>query len=135
MPPVGTPGEDLGSGTSKSLTPALSPSSTISIPESWLGRRSTRSSTGVPGTTENNDSFGQVLDSVRSGSTTHLAVGIPFEAIGSAAKAGSVQLFSSTGTTITPGTGLTQDTTGVSGTATAGDEFGRRIVFGTAGVG
>jgi hypothetical protein len=32
------------------------------------------------------------------------------EAIGTAAKAGSVQLFTSTGSTITPGTGLTQDT-------------------------
>jgi hypothetical protein len=35
-----------------------------------------------------------------------------------------VQLFTSTGTTITPGTGLTQDTTGVTGTATSGDQSG-----------
>jgi Galactose oxidase-like, Early set domain/FG-GAP repeat len=99
------------------------------------GQAYDQSSTGIPGTPENNDRFGQVLDSVRSGSTTHLAVGIPFEAIGTAAKAGSVQLFSSTGTTITPGTGLTQDTSGVSETATANDEFGRRIALAPPGLG
>jgi hypothetical protein len=45
-----------------------------------------------------------------------------------------VQLFTSTGTTVTPGVGLTQDTTGVTGTATAGDQFGRRIVLAPPGL-
>jgi hypothetical protein len=132
---VGTPGEDLGSGTSQ-ITDAGAFTIVNDLYTGVVaGQAYDQGSTGVPGTPENNDRFGQAMDSVRSGSTTHLAVGIPFEAIGTAAKAGSVQLFSSTGTTITPGTGLTQDTTGVSGTATAGDEFGRRIAFAPPGLG
>jgi Domain of unknown function (DUF1929)/FG-GAP repeat len=131
---VGTPGEDLGSGTS-AITNA---GAFTVINDLYTGAAAAQAydqnSSGVPGTPENNDGFGQVLDSVRAGSTTHLAVGIPSEAIGTAAKAGSVQLFTSTGTTITPGTGLTQDTTGVTGTATAGDQFGRRIVLAPPGL-
>jgi hypothetical protein len=99
------------------------------------GQAYDQGSTGVSGTPENGDSFGKVLDSVRAGSTTHLAVGIPSEDIGSAADAGSVELFTSTGTTIAPGGGLAQDTTGVTGTATAGDQFGRRIVLAPPGLG
>jgi hypothetical protein len=132
---VGTPGEDLGSGTS-----AISNAGAFTVINDLYtgaaaGQAYDQNSSGVPGTPENNDGFGQVLDSVRAGSTTHLAVGIPAEAIGSAAKAGSVQLFTSNGTTLTPGTGLTQDTTGVTGTATAGDQFGRRIVLAPPGLG
>jgi Domain of unknown function (DUF1929)/FG-GAP repeat len=131
---VGTPGEDLGSGTS-AITNA---GAFTVINDLYTGAAAAQAydqnSSGVPGTPENNDGFGQVLDSVRVGSTTHLAVGIPSEAIGTAAKAGSVQLFTSTGTTVTPGTGLTQDTTGVTGTATAGDQFGRRIVLAPPGL-
>jgi hypothetical protein len=56
------------------------------------------------------------------------------EDIGTAADAGSVQLFSSSGTTVTPGVGLTQDITGVTGTATAGDRFGRRLVLAPPGL-
>ena len=98
------------------------------------GQAYDQNSSGVPGTPENNDALGGVLDSVRVGNTTYLAAGIPAEDIGSAADAGSVQLFTSTGTTITPGVGLTQDTTGVTGTATAGDQFGRRIVLAPPGL-
>jgi hypothetical protein len=131
---VGTPGEDLGSGTS-----AITNAGAFTVINDLYtgvvaGQAYDQNSSGVPGTPENNDAFGQVLDSVRVGSTTHLAVGIPSEAIGTAAKAGSVQLFTSTGTTITPGVGLTQDTTGVTGTATAGDQFGRRIVLASPGL-
>ncbi len=132
---VGTPGEDLGSGTSQITNAGAFTIINDLYTGVVAGQAYDQSSTGVPGTPENNDSFGQVMDSVRSGNTTHLAVGIPFEAIGSAAKAGSVQLFSSTGTSITPGTGLTQDTSGVSGTATANDEFGRRIALAPPGLG
>jgi hypothetical protein len=132
---VGTPGEDLGSGTSQITDAGAFTVINDLYTGVVAGQAYDQNSTGVPGTPENNDRFGQVMDSVRSGSTTHLAVGIPFEAIGTAAKAGSVQLFTSTGTTMTPGTGLTQDTSGVSGTATAGDEFGRRIALAPPGLG
>jgi hypothetical protein len=131
---VGTPGEDLGSGTS-AITNA---GAFTVINDLYTGATAAQAydqnSSNVPGTPENNDGFGQVLDSVRAGSTTHLAVGIPAEDIGSAADAGSVQLFTSTGTTVTPGTGLTQDIANVSDVAEAGDQFGRRIVLAPPGL-
>ncbi len=132
---VGTPGEDLGSGTS-----AISNAGAIStINDLASGGTSgvafDQNSSGVPGAAENNDSFGQVLDSVRAGSTTHLAIGVASEDIGSAADAGMVQLFSSTGVTMTPGAGLSQETSGVGGTPTAGDQFGRRLVLAPPGLG
>ncbi len=126
---VGVPYEDLGSGTS-----AVTNAGAIVILNDLYtgvvaGQAFDQNTSGVPGTPENNDSLGQALDAVRAGSTTHLAVGIPLEDIGTAADAGSVQLFSSNGATVTPGVGLTQDTTGVTGTATPGDRFGRRLVL------
>ena len=131
---VGTPGEDLGSGST-----AISNGGAFTIINDLYtgavaGQAYDQNSTGVPGTPENDDAFGQVLDSVRAGSTTQLAVGIPSEDIGTAADAGSVQLFSSTGTTITPGEGLTQDTASVADTSEAGDQFGRRVVLAPPGL-
>jgi len=131
---VGTPGEDLGSGST-----AITNGGAFTVINDLYtgvvaGQAYDQNSSGVPGTPENNDSFGQVLDSVRVGSTTHLAVGIPSEDIGTAADAGSVQLFTSTGTTITPGVGLTQDITNVADTAEAGDQFGRRLVLAPPGL-
>jgi hypothetical protein len=131
---VGTPGEDLGSGS----TAINNGGAFTIINDLYTGAVAAQAydqnSTGVPGTPETNDSFGQVLDSVRAGSTTQLAVGIPSEDIGSAADAGSVQLFSSNGTTITPGVGLTQDITNVADTSEAGDQFGRRVVLAPPGL-
>ena len=46
-----------------------------------------------------------------------------------------VQLFSSSGVSVTPGAGLTQNTTGVTGTSTAGDKFGRHLVLAPPGLG
>ncbi len=131
---VGTPGEDLGSGSTAITNGGAFTVINDLYTGAVAGQAYDQNSTGVPGTPENNDSFGQVLDSVRVGSTTHLAVGIPSEDIGTAADAGSVQLFTSTGTTITPGVGLTQDTTNVTDTAEAGDQFGRRIVLAPPGL-
>ena len=132
---VGTPGEDLGSGTSQVTNAGAFTVINDLYTGVVAGQAYDQNSSGVPGTAESNDAFGQVLDSVRSGSTTHLAVGIPSEAIGTAAGAGSVQLFSSNGVTITPGVGLTQDTAGVTGTSEAGDQFGRRVVLAPPGLG
>ena len=85
---VGTPGEDLGSGST-----AITNGGAFTVVNDLYtgvvaGQAYDQNSSGVPGTPENNDSFGQVLDSVRVGSTTHLAVGIPSEDIGTAADAG-----------------------------------------------
>ena len=51
------------------------------------------------------------------------------------ADTGSVQIFSSNGVTVTPGVGLTQDTTNVTDTSEAGDRFGRRLVLAPPGLG
>jgi hypothetical protein len=131
---VGVPYEDLGSGTS-----AVTNAGAIVILNDLYtgvvaGQAFDQNTSGVPGTPENNDSLGQALDTVRAGNTTHLAVGVALEDIGTAADAGSVQLFSSNGATVTPGVGLTQNTTGVTGTATAGDRFGRRLVLAPPGL-
>lgn len=83
----------------------------------------------MPGAVEAGDRFGYALDSVRAGSTTRLAVGAPYEDIGSDTSAGAVQFFSSNATTITPGSALNQDTAGVSGAAEAGDTFGYALAF------
>jgi hypothetical protein len=93
-----------------------------------------QNTTGVRGSAGNNDSFGQVLDSVLAGSTTQLEVGVAPEAIGTAADAGKVQLFSSNGIIVTPGVELTQVTTSVTGKPTAGDRFGRRLILAAPGL-
>jgi hypothetical protein len=131
---VGTPGEDLGSGSTAIANGGAFTVINDLYTGAVAGQAYDQNSTGVPGTPENNDSFGQVLDSVRVGSTTQLAVGIPSEDIGTAADAGSVQLFTSTGTAMTPGVGLTQDITNVTDTAEAGDQFGRRIALAPPGL-
>jgi hypothetical protein len=131
---VGTPGEDLGSGTSQITNAGAFTIINDLYTGVVAGQAYDQNSTNVPGAAENNDSFGKVMDSVRAGSTTHVAVGIPSEDIGSAADAGSVQLFSSTGTTMTPGVGLTQDITNVADTSEAGDQFGRRLVLAPPGL-
>ncbi len=131
---VGTPGEDLGSGTSQITNAGAFTIINDLYTGVVAGQAYDQNSTNVPGTAENNDAFGQVMDSVRAGNTTHVAVGIPSEDIGSAADAGSVQLFSSTGTTMTPGVGLTQDITNVADISEAGDQFGRRLVLAPPGL-
>jgi hypothetical protein len=132
---VGVPSEDYGSGTS-----AISGAGAIVIINDLYtgivaGKVFDQNTTGVPDSAEGGDSFGKVIDSVRSGSTTHLAVGVPFEDVGTAGDAGMVQLFSSNGVSVTPGAGLTQNTTGVTGTPTAGDKFGRHLVLAPPGLG
>ena len=64
-----------------------------------------QNSAGVPGVAEAGDRFGRSLDSVNVNSigTTRLAVGVPGEDVGAAGNAGSVQLFSSNESTLTPG--------------------------------
>lgn len=94
-----------------------------------------QNSPGVPGAVEAGDRFGQTLDSVKVGLTSRLAVGVPGEDIGSAADAGSVQLFSGNGSSLTPGVGLSQNTAGVTGVAESGDLFGDRLVFAPPGSG
>ncbi|MFI6486856.1 FG-GAP and VCBS repeat-containing protein [Streptomyces sp. NPDC050564] len=88
----------------------------------------TQDSTGVPGTDEEGDGFG---GSVSIGDTNgdgygDLAIGVPFEDIGTAEDTGATVLMngSASGVSRTGGRALSQATTGVPGTAESMDYFG-----------
>ncbi len=129
---VGVPNEDIG---------AVADAGAISVikdvyDEEFPGSQDFhQDSPGVPGTAEAGDQFGRSLDTVRVGATSRLAVGVPGEDVGSDSNAGAVQLFSSNNVTITAGANLTQDTTGVGGSAEAGDVFGDQLAFAAPGLG
>ncbi|MEV6478353.1 integrin alpha [Streptomyces sp. NPDC051576] len=80
---------------------------------------------GVPGDVETNDKFGYSL----AGTNRYFAVGSPGEAIGTEEFAGGVAVFSHTLSSgmPTPLLGLDQNSTGISGTAEAGDGFGTSV--------
>jgi hypothetical protein len=128
---IGIPSEDVGSISNAGAISIIDDLYTGAV----AGRVFDQDTTGVPGAAENGDLFGQVVDCVRAGSTTHLAVGVASEDAGSVADAGSVQLFSSNGVTVTPGVGLSQDTTNVTDTSEVGDRFGRQLVLAPPGLG
>ena len=83
-------------------------------------------SPGVPGTAETGDRFGSVLASVGTG--FGVLVGDPLEDIGSRADAGAVWFLrvGSSGTAA-PSQSFDQDSSGVTGTAEAGDRFGASV--------
>ncbi|HWJ53825.1 MAG TPA: hypothetical protein VNT24_10685, partial [Propionibacteriaceae bacterium] len=91
-------------------------------------------SPGVASVPESGDRFGYSLDSMRTGNTTRLAVGVPYEDIGAAASAGLVQLFSGDRNTLTVGEGLTQNTDGVADESETGDLFGQRVAWARPGL-
>ncbi|WFB11257.1 VCBS repeat-containing protein [Streptomyces sp. LX-29] len=91
----------------------------------------TQNTAGVPGTSEKGDQFGARLDAgdVTGDGYADLAVGVPFEAVGSKSAAGSVVLLKG-GRGGLRGTGaqaFDQDTRGVPGVAEAGDRFGGAV--------
>jgi hypothetical protein len=123
---VGAPGESLGSivntgavnvlyGTAAGLTGSGS-------------QTFTQNSPGVGSTAENQDSFGFALTAgdFDNDGFADLAIGVPFESIGSISEAGAVNVLYGTPTGLT-GSGsqtLTQNSSGVGSTAEAGDWFG-----------
>lgn len=99
-------------------------------------RRSTftQDTAGVPGTGERGDQFGARLaagDANRDG-FADLAVGVPYEAIGSKQSAGSVVLLKGGpgGLKARGAKAFHQDTAGVKGVAETGDRFGAALAFG-----
>ena len=127
---VGTPNEDIGSRADAGAVTIVR--DLYFDPD---GVAYDQNSQGVPGAVEAGDRFGQTIDAVQVGLISRLAVGVPGEDIGSATDAGSVQLFSGNGSSLTPGVGLSQNTAGVSGVAESGDLFGDRLVFAPPGLG
>lgn len=129
---VGTPNEDIGTiADAGSITVVKD----VYFEEFPGSKDFHQDSPGVPGTAEAGDQFGRTLDTVRVGGTTRLAVGVPYEDVGSDSNAGAVQLFSSNNITITPGANLTQDTAGVSGASEPGDLFGYELAFAAPSLG
>jgi hypothetical protein len=128
---VGVPNEDIGSvadaGSVIILQDLEDPVET--------GIAIDQNSPGVPGIVEAGDRFGRSLDSINviSNSSSWLAIGVPGEDVGTRRNAGSLQLFRSNETTLSPRAGLSQDTSGVSGVAETGDLFGDRLAFGLLG--
>lgn len=128
---VGVPGEDIGTLVDAGSVTIL----TDLYDEITSGVGFDQNSPGVAGGAEKGDRFGASVDTVRSGSTSYLAAGVPGEDVGAATDAGQVQLFRSNRVTTTPVAGLTQDSAGVSGAAESGDAFGDDIAFIGAGAG
>lgn len=122
---VGVPNEDVGSLADAG---AITLVQDIYFPPAF-GYGIDQNSAEVAGAAEAGDQFARALDTVRQGSTTWMAAGVPGEDVGSAANAGAVQLFSSDGEQVDPTDGLSQNTPGVSGVAEAGDLFGDRIAL------
>lgn len=128
---VGAPGEDIGSDVDAGMVTVL----TDVYDEITQGTNLHQDSGGVSGSTESGDKFGRTLDTVRVGSLSRLAIGVPGEDIGRKSNAGMVHLFEGDGESLSHRAGLTQDTAGVSGTAEAGDLFGDDVTFAEPGPG
>nr|WP_240929582.1 FG-GAP-like repeat-containing protein [Streptomyces coryli] len=91
----------------------------------------TQNTAGVPGTSEKGDQFGARLSAgdVNGDGYDDLAVGVPFEGIGTKARAGAVVQLrgGSGGLTGTGATATHQDTAGVPGVAETNDWFGGAV--------
>lgn len=98
------------------------------------GRVWTQSSTSVVGASEEGDGFGAALACGRIGSDSYadLLVGAPGESVGSVGSAGAVTVLkgSSGGLTGTGSYAISQDSSGVAGTAEAYDNFGSSVAVG-----
>lgn len=93
----------------------------------------TQNSPGVPGASESGDRFGASLSvaDVTGDGYADVAVGVPGEDLGSLADAGSVVLLRGSATGIA-GTGhqtVSQNTSGIPGTAEAKDRFGSSVLL------
>ncbi|MEU6991446.1 FG-GAP-like repeat-containing protein [Streptomyces sp. NPDC046465] len=103
---------------------------------SGLSDRSTKitqDTAGVPGTGEAGDQFGTAISAgdVNGDGYADVAVGVPNEAIGTTADAGSVVLLkgSRTGLTGTGSQAFDQSTAGVPGASEKGDKFGSHVLL------
>ncbi len=95
----------------------------------YVGRALHQNASGVPGTSEAGDRYGASVDTIRSGDTALVGVGVPGEGIGSRKRAGMVQVFESDTTHLDPASGLHQNTPGVAGVAETGDAFGTAVAW------
>jgi hypothetical protein len=129
---VGAPGESLGSIVNTGAVNVL-----YGTPTGLTGSGSqtfTQNSSGVGSTAEAGDAFGFALAAgdLDNDGFADLAVGVPFESIGSIVNAGAVNVLYGTAAGLT-GSGsqtFTQNSSGVGSTAEAGDVFGFALAAG-----
>lgn len=127
---VGAPGKTSGSARRAGAITVLRGAST-----GLTGSKSQhfdQNTNGVPGASETNDQFGTSLTvgDFNGNGYADVAIGVPSEAIGSAALAGSVTVMYGTSSGLTAGksTGWTQNTSGIGGVAEAHDVFGMSVL-------
>jgi hypothetical protein len=129
---VGVPLEDVGGATDAGAVNVLYGSAGgltgTGSQAFWQG------SGGAAGTAETDDEFGSALAAgdFNNDGFTDLAVGAPFENIGTVADAGAISvLYGSAGGLTSAGTkGLWQGSGGAAGTLEAGDQFGSALAAG-----
>jgi hypothetical protein len=123
---IGVPNEDLGGVDDVGAVAELFGTSagvTATGDRLW-----SQDSSGVPGTAETGDGFGFSVAAANLGESSHadLAIGIPFEDVGTIIDAGAVNVLygSTTGLTSTGSQQWTQNSSGIGDAAEDGDEFG-----------
>ena len=116
---VGAPGEDVGSTKDAGVVTELS-GATGSLVGSAGATTFRQGASGVPGSAESGDRFGERL----SGGLRRVLVGVPHEDIGSKKDAGLVYVF---GVSSQGWATYSQDSAGMPGTAEAGDVFGSSL--------
>lgn len=125
---IGVPGEDIGSLSDAGIVNVIY--GTVSSPGLNFSRTQTwhQDVAGIPDVVEIGDQFGYALSAWNYGKSSQadLAVGVPFEDVGTQADAGAVNVIygSTTGLTATGSQFWTQDSPGINNSSEAGDRFG-----------
>jgi hypothetical protein len=126
---VGVPSEDIGSVVDAGAITLLKGAA---AGLTGTGSQSfDQDSTGIPGTAEKQDAFGEsvAIGDFNGDGFGDVAVGVPFEDIGSVVDAGEVNVVygTSAGLTGTGAQGWDQNSTGISGTSEKGDNLGAQV--------
>ncbi|MEU1278571.1 VCBS repeat-containing protein [Streptomyces sp. NPDC005805] len=120
---VGGPGEDIGTIVDAGAVYYMSGTALTKV----TVHQDTAVAGDVPGVAEQDDRFGFSL----AATPTHLAVGVPGEALGAVTFAGGATVFSHTLTANSPKplVGLAQDQEGISGEGETADRFGTALAM------
>ena len=119
---VGSPGEDTTKANDTGMIHVLRRNGSNAA---FTGAGIHQDTTGVPGSAENGDHFGESV-AIEDG---HVAVGLPGEDIGSVKDAGMVTYFKDNGTTTTAAGAFNQNSPGIPGSNEAQDTFGQSVGF------
>jgi len=129
---VGSPYESVGTTDQAGIITVIQD---VSIPVSTSTTQMwTEAQLGFADGVEAYDRFGFSLAYRASGGVGYLAVGVPYENIGSIQDAGVAYLFTSQGTSLNPVTVVHQDVPGLLGMAQARDNFRVSVALAGSGV-